>query len=69
MRYEIDISLSGIITVDTACKIIVILQKTHIGQTGAIGRNAITTEPNTNRKHVLVQQNMAVWKDVNTKEN
>ena len=55
--------------INIACKSIIVLQKTPIGQIGAIGRNAITMEPYTDPKHVLVQQNMAVWKDVNLMEN
>ena len=46
--------------VDMACKCIIVLQKTRIGHSGAIGRNAMTMEPYTDPKHALVRQNMAV---------
>ena len=59
----------GMITIYSACLINIVLQKTHLGQDGAIGRNAMTMEPYTDPKHVLVQQNMVVRRDVNQKEN
>ena len=52
-----------------ACKCIIVLQKTRIGHSGAIGRNAMTMEPYTDPKHALVRQNMAVTKDALQKEN